>query len=189
VSGATHVRTAIWRGVKFHGEPRAVIFLGGLDFKEYAYPFEGQPYGLSSRSRSVYSCSSPNHGCMPRQPGVLISVGRIELAAYLVGGMSLHQLGGLMPVVELVGASIGIPALSENEDVAVPAERIGEDGGRAEVDIAVVAWRRDEGQQVIARASWWPWRAYQAPGRCCFRQSSRSGLKLGCQYAGLRARE
>lgn len=59
-----------------------------------------------------------------------------------MGGVSLHQLSGLMPVVELVGASIGIPALSEDEDVAVPAERVGEDGGRAEVDIAVVACKR-----------------------------------------------
>lgn len=31
-----------------------------------AYPLAGQPYGLSSRSRSVYSCSRPNHGCMHR---------------------------------------------------------------------------------------------------------------------------
>jgi hypothetical protein len=47
-----------------------------------------------------------------------------------------------MPVVVLVWASIGIPALSEDEEVAVPAERIGEDGGRAEVDIAVVACKK-----------------------------------------------
>lgn len=73
---------------------------------------------------------------------ILRQIVRIVLAAYLVGGVSLHQLGSLMPVVVLVGASICIPALSEDEDVAVPAERIGEDGGRAEVDIAVVAWRR-----------------------------------------------
>lgn len=66
---------------------------------------------------------------------------RIVITAYLVGGVGLHQLGGLMPVVVLVWASIGIPALSEDEDVAVPAERVGEDGGRAEVDIGVVAWK------------------------------------------------
>lgn len=105
---------------------------------------------------------------------------------YLLGGVGLHQLGSLMPVVELVGGSIGIPAafksarqqrtksggsgcllpFGEDENVAVPAERIGEDGctrfqsaiglldrggivgiirtGRAEVDIAVVAWKRDK---------------------------------------------
>lgn len=70
------------------------------------------------------------------------------ISAYLVGGMSLHQLGGLVPVVVLVGGSIGVPAVTsvsttvrvyiwcvgnslpfgEDEDVAVPAERIGEDG-------------------------------------------------------------
>lgn len=68
-------------------------------------------------------------------------IGCIVVSTYLVGGVGLHQLGGLMPVVVLVGASIGIPALGEDEDVAVPAERIGEDCGRAEVDIGVVAWR------------------------------------------------
>lgn len=82
------------------------------------------------------------------EPGLHVTISplfcyfmRIVMSTYLVGGVSLHQLSGLMPVVELVGASIGVPALSEDKDVAVPAERIGEDGGRAEVDIAVVAWR------------------------------------------------
>lgn len=73
---------------------------------------------------------------------ILRQIVRTVAAAYLVGGVSLHQLGGLMPVVVLVWASIGIPALSEDEEVAVPAERIGEDGGRAEVDIAVVACKK-----------------------------------------------
>jgi hypothetical protein len=41
-------------------------------------------------------------------------------------------------VVELVGASIGIPGLAENEDVVTLAEGVGEDGDRAEVDIGVV---------------------------------------------------
>lgn len=70
------------------------------------------------------------------------------MSAYLLGGVSLHQLGSSVPVVELVRGSIGIPAavesarlqsarsggagcglpFGENEDVAIPAERIGEDG-------------------------------------------------------------
>lgn len=107
----------------------------------------------------------------------------IVMSAYLLSGVGLHQLGSLMPVVELVGASIGVPAaflsqhdckvrnmgdagcalpFGEDEDVAIPAERIWEDGCtrfqsaigllgrggnvvvirtcRAEVDIAVIAW-------------------------------------------------
>lgn len=70
------------------------------------------------------------------------------MSAYLLGGVSLHQLGSSVPVVELVRGSIGIPAavesarlqsikyggagcalpFGEDEDVAIPAERIGEDG-------------------------------------------------------------
>lgn len=70
------------------------------------------------------------------------------MPAYLLGGVSLHQLGSPVPVVELVRGSIGIPAavesarlqstksggagwalpFGEDEDVAIPAERIGEDG-------------------------------------------------------------
>jgi hypothetical protein len=52
--------------------------------------------------------------------------------------MGLHQAGGIVTVVELVGASIGIPGLAENEDVVTLAEGVGEDGDGAEVDIGVV---------------------------------------------------
>jgi hypothetical protein len=41
-------------------------------------------------------------------------------------------------VVELVGASIGIPGLAENEDVVTLAEGVGVVGDGAEVDIGVV---------------------------------------------------
>jgi hypothetical protein len=43
-----------------------------------------------------------------------------------------------MTVVELVGGSIRIPGLAENENVITTAERIREDSNRAEVDIGVV---------------------------------------------------
>lgn len=59
----------------------------------------------------------------------------------VVLGMLLHQLGGLMAVVELVGRPVGVPALGEDDDVGRATERIGEDGDRPEVDIRVVTRR------------------------------------------------
>lgn len=53
--------------------------------------------------------------------------------------MGLEKAGGLVAEVELVGASIGIPGLAEDEDVVTLAEGIGEDGTRAEVDVGVIA--------------------------------------------------
>jgi len=44
-----------------------------------------------------------------------------------------------MSVVVLVGSAIGVPALSENDDVGRATEGIGVDGAGAEVDIGVVA--------------------------------------------------
>jgi hypothetical protein len=52
--------------------------------------------------------------------------------------VDLHQAVGLVTVVELVGGSIRIPGLAENENVITTAERIREDSNRAEVDIGVV---------------------------------------------------
>lgn len=52
--------------------------------------------------------------------------------------VSLHQAGSLVTEVELVGAAIRIPGLTEDEDVVTLAEGVGEDGNRAEVDIGVV---------------------------------------------------
>lgn len=43
-----------------------------------------------------------------------------------------------MAVVELVGATIGVPGLAENEDVVTLAEGVGEDSDGAQVDIGVV---------------------------------------------------
>lgn len=54
-------------------------------------------------------------------------------------GVGLHQTGGFVTEVELVGRAIRIPGLAEDEDVFTEAERIREDGNGAEVNIGVVA--------------------------------------------------
>lgn len=53
-------------------------------------------------------------------------------------GVGLHQTVGFVTVVELVGASIGIPGLAEDKDVVTLAEgvRVVSDGSK--VDIGVV---------------------------------------------------
>jgi hypothetical protein len=66
------------------------------------------------------------------------SVLLLEAEPELLLGVGLHQAGGIVTVVELVGASIGIPGLAENEDIVTLAEGVGEDGDGAEVDIGVV---------------------------------------------------
>lgn len=53
-------------------------------------------------------------------------------------GVDLHQTVGLVAVVVLVGGSIGVPGLTEDEDVVTTAEGIGEDSDGAQVDIGVV---------------------------------------------------
>ncbi len=55
--------------------------------------------------------------------------------------MSLHELGTFVAVVELIWGSIGIPALSDNQDVGCTAEWIWEDGNGSKVNIGVVAGR------------------------------------------------
>ena len=55
-------------------------------------------------------------------------------------GMGLHQLGGLISVVELVGGAIGVPALRENENVGGTTERVGEDGYRLWREIMLAPW-------------------------------------------------
>lgn len=57
-----------------------------------------------------------------------------------MGLVSLHKLGSLMSVVELVWGSISVPALSDNQDIGSTTEWIWENSDGAEVDIGVVAW-------------------------------------------------
>jgi hypothetical protein len=68
------------------------------------------------------------------EEGVLL----LKTEPELLLGVGLHQAGGIVAVVVLVGASIGVPGLAENEDVVTLAEGIGEDSDGAEVDIGVV---------------------------------------------------
>lgn len=67
------------------------------------------------------------------EQGVLL----LEAEPRLLGLVRLHQLRGLVAVVVLVGGSIGIPALAQDEDVGVTAHWVGEDGDGAEVDVGV----------------------------------------------------
>jgi hypothetical protein len=53
-------------------------------------------------------------------------------------GVGLHQTSGLVAVVELVGGTIGIPGLAQNEDVVTETEGVGVNGNGTEVDIGVV---------------------------------------------------
>lgn len=67
------------------------------------------------------------------------SVLLLETEPRLVVGVGLHDLVAVMAVVVLVGGTIGVPALGKNDNVGGTAERIGEDGAGAQVDIGVVA--------------------------------------------------
>ena len=67
------------------------------------------------------------------------SVLLLETEPGLLVGVGLHDLQAVVAVVVLVGSAIGIPALSENNNVGRATEGVGEDGARSEVDIGVVA--------------------------------------------------
>lgn len=69
------------------------------------------------------------------EKGVLL----LETEPWLVRLVSLHELGSLMAVVELVWGSIGVPALGNDQDVRGTAEWIRVKGHGAEVDVGVVA--------------------------------------------------
>lgn len=60
------------------------------------------------------------------EPDLLVSVG-------------LHQLDGLVAVVELVGGTIVVPALSQDNDVVTLTEGVRIEGNGSEIDIGVVA--------------------------------------------------
>lgn len=77
-------------------------------------------------------------------PGVWPAVGAedgvllLQTEPELVLGVGVHQALGLVAVVELVGAAIGVPGLAEDEDVVTAAEGVREDGHGADVDVGVV---------------------------------------------------
>lgn len=66
------------------------------------------------------------------------SVFLLEAEPWLVLGIGLHQSHGFVTVIELVGASIGIPGLAQDENVIAATERIGKDCTRADIYIRVV---------------------------------------------------
>lgn len=66
------------------------------------------------------------------------SVFLLETKPWLVLGIGLHQSSGFVTVIELVGASIGVPGLTQDQDILTATERIGKDGTRADVNIGVV---------------------------------------------------
>jgi hypothetical protein len=67
------------------------------------------------------------------------SVLLLQTKPRLVVGICIHDLHAVVTEVELVGGAIGVPALSQNDDVWRAAERIGVNGARAEVNIGVLA--------------------------------------------------
>jgi len=67
--------------------------------------------------------------------GVLL----LETEPGLPLGVEVHDLLALMSEVELVGRTIGIPALREDKDVGRAAERVREDRNGSQVNIGVVA--------------------------------------------------
>lgn len=52
--------------------------------------------------------------------------------------VGLHELSTVVPVVELVGNAIRVPALGEDQDVVTSTEGVGEDGDWAKVDVRVL---------------------------------------------------
>lgn len=66
------------------------------------------------------------------------SIFLLQTEPWLMGLVGLHEFGSLMTVVELVWGSIGIPALSQDQDIWGTTEWIWEDCNGAEVNIRVV---------------------------------------------------
>lgn len=78
------------------------------------------------------------------QKGVLL----LQTEPWLVSSVGLHEFGSLVAVVELVRGSIGIPALSDDENIGTLAERIGVNSDWSKVDIGVVTWGLARGATV-----------------------------------------
>jgi len=52
----------------------------------------------------------------------------------------IEDFGGMMTVIGPVGSSVAVIRLSKNEDVVPTTERVFENGGRAEINIRIMAW-------------------------------------------------
>lgn len=66
------------------------------------------------------------------------SVLLLETEPRLLVLVSLHELGTFVAVVEFVGGTVRVPALSQDEDVVAATEWIREHGDGTEVDIGVL---------------------------------------------------
>lgn len=96
----------------------------------------------------------------------------------LLALVGLHEFSALVTVVELVGGTVRVPALSQDEDVVTTTERVREHGDRAEIDIGVFTWGLSGGRSVkvpfgkilnggglfLESLSWWMWSVLRA--RC-----------------------
>lgn len=69
------------------------------------------------------------------EEGVLL----LKTEPRLMVGISLHHLVAVMAEVVLVGGTISVPALSQDDDVGRSTEGIGVDGARTEINVRVVA--------------------------------------------------
>lgn len=85
---------------------------------------------LSTRETTVGPAVRP---AVSTEQSVLL----LQTEPELLLGVGLEEAGSIVTVVELVGASIGVPGLTEDKDVVTLAERIGEDGTGAQVNVGV----------------------------------------------------
>lgn len=108
------------------------------------------PGGRGNRGRAVNKsviCAFSQKGSTKAYPaeGPVVEVEEgvllLKTEPRLLSGVLLHQLGGLVSVVELVRCAIGHPALCKDENVvaALGAEGVGVDSHGLQVNVAVVA--------------------------------------------------
>ena len=72
----------------------------------------------------------------------------LEAEPGLVLGMGLHQPSGVVPVVELVGRAVVVPAFGHDQDIGAATEGIRVHSDRADVDVGVVAASLTRGRAV-----------------------------------------
>lgn len=66
------------------------------------------------------------------------SVLLLKTKPWYMAAVGLHQLGTFVTVVVFVGGAIGVPALSQDQDVRDTSHGVRVDGDRSEIDITVV---------------------------------------------------
>lgn len=76
------------------------------------------------------------------------SVLLLETEPRLLVLVGLHELGTFVAVVEFVGSTVRVPALSQDEDVVAATEWIREHSDGTEVDIRILTWSLSGGRPV-----------------------------------------